>query len=161
MGLLYSAELDQTLIQQQLDKIINSDEFRGTSRSKRFLSYLVEQSLNGNSAKLKGYSLGIDVFDKDIDFDPKIDPIVRVQAGKLRQRLDLYYSKSGKEDETRILIPKGTYSPVFEITHDPNSYIRNKTEFLTRSNAVSPKINSHNNGIVVMPFKYLNSDSDK
>ena len=161
MGLQYSRERDHTLIEHHLEKILNSKEFSGTSRLKRFLSYLVEQSLNGKSAGLKGYSVGIDVFDKGINFDPRIDPIVRVQARKLRQRLELYYNQSGKEDITRILVPKGTYIPVFEKVDKPSSRAGSKTEFPTRSIDISLIKNGHKNGIAVMPFKHMSMNSDK
>jgi adenylate cyclase len=154
-------ELDHKIIKRQLDKILDSTEFNGTSRSKRFLSYLVEQSLSGRSETLKGYSIGIDVFDKNIDFDPNIDPIVRVQAGKLRQRLELYYNTTGKQDETRIWIPKGTYIPVFEIADNLSSHKEIEHESAIRLDDVSLTENGDENRIAVMPFKQLSLNSDK
>jgi adenylate cyclase len=157
----YLGELDHTLIKHQLDKILSSAEFNGTSRSKRFLNYLVEQSINGKSEALKGYSIGIDVFDKNINFDPKIDPIVRVQAGKLRKRLELYYNRSGAEDKTRIWIPKGTYIPVIEITDNLSSHKEIEHVSAIRLDNVSLTENGDKNRIAVMPFKPLSSNSDK
>ncbi|MEM9427567.1 MAG: hypothetical protein AAGA06_12795 [Pseudomonadota bacterium] len=70
---------------------------------------------------MKGYSIGLDVFDKPEDFDPTIDTIMRVQASKLRSRLDLYYATEGAEDPLRILVPKGSYVPVFQVAFDPET----------------------------------------
>ncbi len=102
-------------VTEQLERILASPQFAQSSRLSRFLSYVVEQSIAGDRTRLKGYTIGIDVFDKNEDFDPQIDTIVRVQAGKLRQRLDLYYADAGRHDPVRILIPKGSYAPVFQL----------------------------------------------
>ena len=76
--------------------------------------------MDGRAERLKAYTIGVDVFERAEDFDPHTDTIVRVQAGKLRQRLDLYYAKEGREDPLRIHIPKGSYAPVFEIAEPPD-----------------------------------------
>lgn len=121
MGTLASAQLERGVIQQQLEKILASSQFAETTRLDRFLKYLVNESLAGHGEALKGYAIGLDVFDKPEDFDPSIDTIVRVQAGKLRNRLDLYYASEGKDDPVRIIVPKGSYAPVFEVAFDPES----------------------------------------
>ena len=114
-----SVALPEGAISEQLGRILASSQFAKSARLSRFLSYVVEQSVAGRHAQLKGYTIGIDVFDKDDDFDPQIDTIVRVQAGKLRQRLDLYYADAGRDDPVRILIPKGSYAPVFQLALEP------------------------------------------
>ena len=81
---------------------------------KRFLRYITEQVIEGRGARLKGYTIGLEVFDRPDDFDPQSDTIVRVQAGQLRRRLDLYYAELGKEDPVRLTVPKGRYAPNFE-----------------------------------------------
>ena len=88
---------DQT-IKTQLEKILNSDLFENKNRLKRFLSYVVDETLKGNAAMLKGYTLALEVFDKDETFDPGADAIVRVEAGRLRRLLEHYYMDEGKED---------------------------------------------------------------
>ena len=75
---------------------------------------MVEQSLQGKGDELKEYSIGTSVFDRDERFDPRIDSIVRVEAGRLRSKLDEYYSGPGAADDVMIRIPRGTYAPVFE-----------------------------------------------
>lgn len=112
-------ELDPSLIRAQLKKILNSAQFSDTTRLKRFLEHLVRETLEGRGDQIKGYSLGVDVFDKSEDFDSQADTIVRVQAKKLRMRLMLYYASEGANDPVRIEIPKGQYTPVFTLAVDP------------------------------------------
>ena len=116
------------------------------------MKYLVDQTLAGNDDALKGYSIGLDVFDKPEDFDPAIDTIVRVQAGKLRSRLDLYYATDGADDPLRILVPKGSYVPVFQVAFDPD--IANDS---TRAEAAPQSRYS----IAVMPFDNLSGSPDQ
>jgi TolB-like protein len=75
---------------------------------------VVEQSLAGEGDGLKEYSIGTSVFDRSDQYDPRVDSIVRVEAGRLRSKLDEYYRSEGAGDQIRILIPRGTYAPVFE-----------------------------------------------
>lgn len=103
------------LVRQALELICEHPLFRDTTRMKRFLRFVVEETLEGRGDRLKGYTIGVEVFDRPDDFDPQADTIVRVQAGQLRRRLDLYYSEHGLDSPVRILIPKGRYSPIFEL----------------------------------------------
>ena len=120
MTAVASAPMEPGVVRQQLQRILQSRQFVDTTRLARFLEYLVEQNAwPVTTSALKGYSIGLDVFDKPEDFDPAIDTIVRVQASKLRSRLDLYYAKEGAEDPLRILVPKGSYVPVFQVAFDP------------------------------------------
>jgi len=75
----------------------------------------VELALSGREAEIKEYAIGVDVFERGEEFDPKTDPIVRVQAGRLRLKLAEYYSVEGKQDSIRIELPKGSYIPAFHI----------------------------------------------
>ena len=104
-----------SLVRDALDHICEDPLFVDTTRMKRFLRYVVEEALEGRGNRLKGYAVGLEVFDKPEDFDPQLDTIVRVQAGQLRRRLNLYYSERGRDRQVRITIPKGSYAPVFEI----------------------------------------------
>lgn len=86
------------------------------------MSYVVTETLNGNAGLIKGYTLGLEVFDKDESFDPGTDAIVRVEAGRLRRLLEHYYMGDGKNDPILITLPKGKYSPEFsEIENSDNS----------------------------------------
>src|SRR3982750_3931896 len=86
----------------QLDRIVSSSSFRDAARLCRFLRFTVEQTLRNPSKSLKEYVIALEVFDRDDSFDPRTDPIVRVQAGRLRARLKRYYSDEGSND--RIII---------------------------------------------------------
>ncbi|WP_300390385.1 tetratricopeptide repeat protein [Henriciella sp.] len=79
------------------------------------LSYIVDATLKGEGERLKGYSIGVDVFERQTDFDPSTDAIVRVQMGRLRRLLDAYYLGDGAYDPVRIRVPKGAYQPEFTL----------------------------------------------
>ena len=101
------------LIRQELVRILQSDSFSRAGRLSRFLSFVVDQTLQGNSNRLKEYVLGVEVFDRKESFDPRLDPIVRVEAGRLRTKLQRYYQNEGRSDGIQIECPKGGYTPVF------------------------------------------------
>ena len=100
--------------QQQLERILGSVTFRQVDRLKRFLNFIVSESLAGRGHQLKEYVIGVQVFDKDTSFDPRADPIVRVQARRLRARLVRYYREEGSGDALVIELPKGGYAPVLK-----------------------------------------------
>ncbi|MER8900792.1 hypothetical protein [Mesorhizobium sp. M0772] len=99
----------------QLALILNSADFDATSREKRFLSHVVEETLSGRGDRIKAYSIAVEVFGRSESFDPQTDPIVRVEAGHLRRALEHYYLTSGHADSIRIAIPKGGYVPAFSL----------------------------------------------
>ena len=98
----------------QLDRVLSSVTFRQVDRLKRFLHFTVSEALAGRGDQLKEYVIGVQVFDKDSSFDPRADPIVRVQARRLRARLVRYYREEGSSDALVIELPKGGYTPVFK-----------------------------------------------
>jgi TolB-like protein/Tfp pilus assembly protein PilF len=102
--------VDRDAVKRRLEQILSSPGF-GSARRGRLLRYLVEKSLSGEPAK--EYSIGVDVFDKLPDYDPRLDPSVRVEIGRLRAKLSDYYSLSDDRTGVRIEIPKGSYVPVF------------------------------------------------
>src|SRR4051812_3435179 len=99
---------------RQLERVLGSVAFRQVDRLKRFLNFIVSESLAGRGHQLKEYVIGVQVFDKDSSFDPRADPIVRVQARRLRARLVRYYHEEGGGDALIIELPKGGYAPVFK-----------------------------------------------
>ena len=103
----------EKLVQQQLERILGSATFRQVDRLRRFLKFVVLESIAGRQDELKEYVVGIQVFGKETSFDPRSDPVVRVQARRLRARLVRYYVEEGQGDEVLIDLPKGGYSPVF------------------------------------------------
>jgi serine/threonine-protein kinase len=100
-------------VRKQLDRILTSATFRQVDRLKRFLSFIVSEALEGRADQLKEYVIGVQVFSKESSFDPRADPIVRVQARRLRTRLVRYYREEGGSDAIVIELPKGGYAPVF------------------------------------------------
>ncbi len=97
----------------QLSRILASDTFAQADRLKRFLTFVVNQALAGRRGELKEYLIGVRVFRKEETFDPRTDPIVRVQARRLRAKLARYYRDEGQTDALIIDLPKGGYAPLF------------------------------------------------
>jgi len=95
----------------QLNKILSSSQFAHAERLSRFLRLVVEEAEAGNAESLKEYRIGVDVFDRGKDFNPRVDPIVRIQAARLRSKLLEYYAEEGVNDPIVISIPKGGYVP--------------------------------------------------
>lgn len=100
-------------IRAELDRILASDIFRSAPQLSSFLSYVVEQALAGRAGELKGYTIAVEAFGRPAEFDPQSDPIVRVEAGRLRKALNLYFAAEGVHDPVRITIPVGAYVPSF------------------------------------------------
>ena len=104
-------------IKSELDRILRSRAFIQSHRIRRFLQFVVEESLLGQPHRLKEYLIGLEVFDRREAFDPRVDSIVRVEARRLRNKLEEYYRTEGQEDPVRILLRKGSYVPLFEYRH--------------------------------------------
>ena len=100
-------------VRAQLQRILAAPDFKVSERNRRFLSYVVEKSLSGDAAQIKAYTIATSVFGRGKDFDPQIDSIVRIEAGRLRRALENYYLRSGADDPLEINIPKGSYVPEF------------------------------------------------
>jgi eukaryotic-like serine/threonine-protein kinase len=111
---LISADLSVESIQKQLERILASRGFVHSERPSRLLRFVVDQTLHGLGHQLKEYVLGVEVLGRGTSFDPKIDPIVRVEAGRLRTRLKDYYESEGRDDPVFIDFPKGAYVPTFQ-----------------------------------------------
>ena len=107
------SKLTDKAIQVQLDRILSSKTFAQVDRLKRFIRFIVQEAVAGHSSELKEYVVGVQVFGKEPSFDPRTDPIVRVQARRLRARLVRYYREEGEADEIIVDLPKGGYSPSF------------------------------------------------
>ena len=106
-------DLPDDLIRPQLDRMLGHEEFIATDKMREFLRFVVEETLAGNARHLKGFTIAMAVFGRDQDFDPAHDPVVRIQAGRLRRAIERYYLVAGADDPVRIDIPKGSYVPVF------------------------------------------------
>jgi TolB-like protein len=99
----------------QLERVLASDVFAAATRLSRFLRFVSERSLAGESERLKEYVIGVEVFDRDERYDPRLDSIVRVEAGRLRTKLEQYYNGPGRDDGIVIRLQKGSYAPLFEL----------------------------------------------
>jgi DNA-binding response OmpR family regulator len=101
------------MIEQQLEVILNSKGFLMAKRMRGLLRFIVEETLDGHANTLKAFTIAVEVFQRDERFDPQQDPLIRVQAGNLRKRLEQYYLTDGRQDKVIIDIPKGSYGAVF------------------------------------------------
>lgn len=99
------------LMLEQLDRMLASDTFAGAERSRVLLRFIVEHVVDGRSERLKEYTIGSEALGRGDSFDPRIDPIVRAEASRLRSRLDRYYATDGAADTLLITLPKGSYVP--------------------------------------------------
>jgi adenylate cyclase len=107
-------ESDQEAIREQLDRIVKSRPFLQSRRRQQFLQYIVNETLAGRGELLKGYNVAREVFDRPETFDANVDPVVRMEAARLRDRLREYYETDGQNDAIRIELPKGSYIPHIE-----------------------------------------------
>jgi len=107
-------ELPATQVRMQLERVIQGSCLRAAPRQQRLLRHIVEATLAGEAERLKGYTLGVAVYDRGADFDPNVDPIVRVEIGRLRSKLLAHYSGEGRDDPILIEVPKGGNAARFE-----------------------------------------------
>jgi TolB-like protein len=107
-----------SVVLQQLDRIVQSKTFVQSEKLSRFLRFVVEHVLVGNPACLKEYLVGVEVYDRKPPYDPSQDSIVRTEARRLRNKLKEYYGAEGKEDPVYIYLRPGSYVPVFQSRED-------------------------------------------
>jgi hypothetical protein len=117
----------------QLEKILHGRSLQGSENLKAFLRFVVDRAIEGQESQLKEYVIATEVFGRGKGFDSRIDSVVRVQAGRLRTKLQEYYATEGKDDEIVIDLPKGQYTPVF-------SYVRRPDERESNGEAPSPPV---------------------
>ncbi len=115
-------DVSSQAVRSQLARILISPEFTATESQRNFLSFVVQQTLDGHSDEIKGFTVATRVFGRGNDFDQAIDPIVSIQANKLRRALERYYLVDGQTDPVLIDIPKGTYIPVFSPRQEDISF---------------------------------------
>lgn len=118
---------------RQLDKVLQSHALHGAESLKAFLRFVGLSAINHPETQLKEYVIATEVFGRRSDYDPRIDSAVRVQAGRLRTKLQEYYATEGKYDEVHIDLPKGQYTPVFSYAKPSRAEDTNGTHRLTET----------------------------
>jgi hypothetical protein len=98
---------------EELRRVLESKSFANSPKKTRFLEFVSEQAFLGNGEKLNEYLIGVEVYDRGVDFNPQKDPIVRVQAHEIRRLLNKYYEEAGHDGLIRLDLPSGHYVPVF------------------------------------------------
>jgi hypothetical protein len=106
----------KTDVVEQLDRMLADEQFSASRRSSRFLRYIVEQTLAGRASDIKELVIAAELYENPSDYDSKAHSTVRVEASRLRARLQRYYLQKGALDPIHISIPKGRYVPRFERT---------------------------------------------
>jgi adenylate cyclase len=141
---------DKNQILEQLSRILRSQVFRNSEMLRNFLSFIVQETIKENGMALKQYSIAIHAFGRKDDFDSTADPIVRIQASRLRRNLEQYYQEDGENDPILISLPKGSYSPNIEAR-------KNKKEKSTST----AKSNAPHHSLAVFPIKNLSANHDR
>jgi tetratricopeptide (TPR) repeat protein len=103
---------------RELDRILADPEFHCTERNRKFLRFVAEEYFAGREHQVKAYTIAVDVFGRAVNFDPSTDPIVRIEATRLRAALASYYEIRSEQLPVRIELPKGRYVPVFSRVAD-------------------------------------------
>lgn len=135
--------MERQAIRQQLEKVACHPLFNRSERMARFLRLAVERALDGKADELKEYLIGLEVFDRPASYDPRVDPIVRVEARRLRSKLTAYYERDGRDDIVQFAFRPGSYAPEFRFRDAPP--------------AASP---APLHGVAVLPFANLSPNPD-
>ncbi|MEQ9585005.1 MAG: hypothetical protein RJP98_07385 [Phycisphaerales bacterium] len=140
---------NEAAVREHVERVLSAPEFSHSHRMQAFLRFVVEETLAGRGEMLKAYTIGVSVYRKDAGFDPSTDPIVRVDARRLRRKLQAHYADAGAGDKLRIDVPKGQYAPRFKwVKRDP-------TELQIDSKASDRPV------VLVLPFENLSDDHEQ
>ena len=121
---------ERAAVLEELERILSSQFFRNSNRSKQFLSYVVQHRLEGHSEPLKERTIGAELFHRAAGYATGEDPVVRVQAGEVRRRLEQYYHANPNGSPVRIDVPLGAYAAEFSWTEaaQPTEAVRQSAE---------------------------------
>jgi serine/threonine-protein kinase len=151
-GVILPRRISSVEIHAELQRILGSGAFASATRMKRFLRCVVEETLGGRGDQLNEQFLGVEVYDRDESFDPRVDSIVRVDAGRLRSKLMEYYSSEGTSSSIVIEIPKGSYKALFSKAKGGDSRSLVPGQAADRSGGKT---------IAVLPFADLSPERDQ
>lgn len=142
-----NAPIPRILIEEELDRILNSRGFVNSPILCRFLRFIVTRTLDGSEREIKEYTIGLQVLDKQADFNRTTDPSVRIHAIRLRKQLEDYYAQHAQQAVIHIDIPKGTYVPVFSLMSSRPAMVDLSLD--------NPQNRKWRKKICVMPFDVL------
>ncbi|MBQ4133663.1 MAG: hypothetical protein IJD04_08040 [Desulfovibrionaceae bacterium] len=170
-----SIEISLDMIAEQQNRLLTSADFQVSPRLKEFLKFIVQETLNGRAGNIKAYNIAVEVFGRSEDFNPLLDPIVRVEAGKLRRQLERYYFLN-PDDPIHISIPRGSYVPIFSykggkkiiIAHNSGNPEHASDESAEREGMKAEVFPAHLTGsmgaelrpaMIIMPFTVIGDDA--
>lgn len=145
------SKFSKEVIYQQLQKIFIDPFFSKSDILRRFLLFIVDQTLLGHESWLKEYTIGVKVLNKPTNFKPQENGIVRIHAGRLRRALHNYYDSSGAFDPIQISVPKGSYVPVFNVMADTECYKKISGYDQKKSRGAAPVV-------AVIPFQHIKNN---
>ena len=152
-------------IESQLELILQSKEFSSSEKLKQFLHYVVAETLSGRGQRIKAYNIGLEVFQLGENFDPGLSTVVRVTAGRVRNKLERYYLKACANDKVHIEIPRGSYLPAISYFkpegHAGGAPLPNTAPVpgAVAAPGAAPKPPQQRPSILVPPFASINADS--
>ena len=153
-------------VERQLDRMISSRLFMRSPRLSRFMEYVVGAHLEGRDSEIKEYSVGLEVFDRSEDFDPRVDPIVRVEAGRLRNKIREYYLNDGVADIVLLTLSRRGYRPIVSTRSQhqpPLARIRETPAPIVKTNGGAQSVfaPAHSLTVAILTFKNLNAVEDR
>jgi TolB-like protein len=138
-------------IKEQLSRILSTPAFKNSGILSGFLTFVVDETLAGREQELKEYTIGINVLSRRNDFNPQLDAIVRIHAGRLRRALNEYYYEFGREDPIRIEIPKGGYIPSFKSQSNIEKPAQKAKTTVARNRPV----------VAILPFRNISKNASR
>ncbi len=160
-------EPSKKTIEAELDKILAAPQIAKSRVLSAFLKYIVHETLEGRSDELKEYTIAIDVLKREEDFNPQVDSIVRIHAGRLRRTLKEYYYEEGRENALKISIPKGGYIPAFtlnaKVKPDNTALVNDRSleEIFEKEEKITKDASKADDGVfqkislTVLPFRHI------
>jgi hypothetical protein len=139
-------------VRAQMERVLSTDGFSRSPRMSGFVRFVVSETLAGNAGRLKEYAIAVEVFGRDDSFDPNTNAVVRVEASRLRRRLQEYFLDPGRDDPVHIALPSGSYVPTFKIESARQDGVPGSRAPLALPDRPS---------IVVLPFTNIGDDVEQ